>query len=387
MRAALNGSPELSLSRLICPRILAPNTDYIACVVPTFDLGRKAGLGIAITDSGTHRRHGPGAGMVARAAAGRAAPHGGAAGLPSLGVPHRSGRRFRIAGGAPAATAGAARARAPADRIGAPGFDLPPGLSLPATLEVEGALRPVLPTGTPDVMPPWPDNTLPAFQDELAAIVNAPGVAAELQPGADPLLAPPLYGDCYRGRRTVSATGRHRHRLARPAQPRSAPAQRRSLRHARRSRSTRRRSMASAWEQAGELQRANQRMRQLQMSMAVGNRLQARHFTPLSDEAAVRVNAPVLGRIGLSTTPGTSMLAHGQDHHRSQCGRSVRRCAASAASVARSRAAWRRRTRHARQRPGSRRWRTEAPACRCRRGSTWRPWARCPAHTRRRRRS
>ena len=28
--------------------------------------------------------------------------------------------------------------------------------------------------------------------------------------------------------------------------------------------------MASAWEQAGELQRANQRMRQLQLSMAVG---------------------------------------------------------------------------------------------------------------------
>ena len=48
---ALNGPPHLSLSRLVCPRILAPNTDYIACVVPTFELGRKAGLGLPIADT------------------------------------------------------------------------------------------------------------------------------------------------------------------------------------------------------------------------------------------------------------------------------------------------------------------------------------------------
>src|SRR5262249_58654171 len=42
---ALNGASELSLARLVCPRVLAPNTDYIACVVPTFELGRKAALG------------------------------------------------------------------------------------------------------------------------------------------------------------------------------------------------------------------------------------------------------------------------------------------------------------------------------------------------------
>ena len=43
--------PERSLSRLLCPRMLQPNTDYIACVVPTFELGRKAGLGEEIKDS------------------------------------------------------------------------------------------------------------------------------------------------------------------------------------------------------------------------------------------------------------------------------------------------------------------------------------------------
>src|SRR5262249_20245484 len=41
----------LSLSRLLCPRLLTANTDYIACVVPTFEVGRKAGLGLTITEA------------------------------------------------------------------------------------------------------------------------------------------------------------------------------------------------------------------------------------------------------------------------------------------------------------------------------------------------
>jgi hypothetical protein len=68
--------------------------------------------------------------------------------------------------------------------------------------------------------------------------------------------------------------------------------------------------MASAWEQAGEIQRANQRLRQLQISLVVGASLQAKHFTKLADEAMLRLSAPVLGRIGLSAQPGSkTMLA------------------------------------------------------------------------------
>jgi hypothetical protein len=309
VRNALNGSPDRSLSRLICPRILAPNTDYMACVVPTFDFGRRAGLGIAIQDKEL---------IVATALT----PAWSVAPLPAgqtpqpVVLPVYYHWEFRTGvGGDFASLAARLRPRpAPPDlgrrpfAIGAPGFDLPQGFPGAATLAVEGALRAMLPKNTPDVMPPWPANTLPGFQDKLAAIVNAPGVAAELQPGADPLLAPPLYGDCYRGRRTVAATGPTStvwlDQLNLDPRLRSAAAfgthviqeHQEAL-------------VASAWEQAGELQRANQRMRQLQMSMTVANRLQVRHFTRLNDDAAVRVNAPVLGRIGLSTTPGTSMLA------------------------------------------------------------------------------
>ena len=47
----IRSNPERSLSRLLCPRILQPNTNYIACVVPTFELGRRAGLGEEIKDT------------------------------------------------------------------------------------------------------------------------------------------------------------------------------------------------------------------------------------------------------------------------------------------------------------------------------------------------
>lgn len=44
-QAALGGSPSHSLSRIMCPRRLEPNTSYLAALVPAFDLGRSAGLG------------------------------------------------------------------------------------------------------------------------------------------------------------------------------------------------------------------------------------------------------------------------------------------------------------------------------------------------------
>ena len=33
--------PELSLSRLLCPRLLEPNTDYLACPVPAFEIDER----------------------------------------------------------------------------------------------------------------------------------------------------------------------------------------------------------------------------------------------------------------------------------------------------------------------------------------------------------
>jgi len=47
----LTDLPNQNLSRLICPRYLKPATHYIACLVPAFDVGRKTGLGMEITEA------------------------------------------------------------------------------------------------------------------------------------------------------------------------------------------------------------------------------------------------------------------------------------------------------------------------------------------------
>ena len=64
--------------------------------------------------------------------------------------------------------------------------------------------------------------------------------------------------------------------------------------------------MASAWEQAAEIQQVNQRMRQLQMSMAVGESLHARHLHRKSlqqEEMTLRFAAPAFSRIRVPSQP------------------------------------------------------------------------------------
>jgi hypothetical protein len=48
---------ERTISRLLCPRRLEPNTAYYACLVPTFAVGRKAGLGQSFTNEDEQALH------------------------------------------------------------------------------------------------------------------------------------------------------------------------------------------------------------------------------------------------------------------------------------------------------------------------------------------
>lgn len=47
IQSDLQGDPRRNISRLVCPRRLKPDTDYVACVVPAFEPGRLRGLGLA----------------------------------------------------------------------------------------------------------------------------------------------------------------------------------------------------------------------------------------------------------------------------------------------------------------------------------------------------
>jgi hypothetical protein len=46
LQAALNGTPDVAYSRIVCPRRFKPNAAYHAFLVPVFETGRLAGLGL-----------------------------------------------------------------------------------------------------------------------------------------------------------------------------------------------------------------------------------------------------------------------------------------------------------------------------------------------------
>src|SRR5262249_54757049 len=154
-----------------------------------------------------------------------------------------------------------------------------------------------------DTLEPWVEGIAGPFQQKLADIVSAPGQAAATDSAADPLLAPPLYGRWHALRAIVARTASAWLDQLNPHPPLRAPAAFRTSVVQEHQEAL----MASAWEQAADLARANQRLRQLQISLAVSQRLQARHFSPLIDEAAVRVGAPMLGRLRAAAGPAPTI--------------------------------------------------------------------------------
>lgn len=299
LKTSIQTRPERSLARLMCPRILQPNTDYIACVVPTFDLGRRTGLGEAITEAELTN-------ASALKPAWVLAPASVKVELP---VYHHW--RFRTGeGGDFESLVRLLRAVSAPEGLGTrpmevsrPGFKLPESFPGNARLALEGALRPMETEG----IAPWPEGTAGPFRTELARIVNEPGLAQARNPNSDPLLAPPLYGQWHAAENTVSGDDTAwfdelnldpRHRSVAAFGTRVVQEHQEAL-------------MAAAWEQAGDLERANQRMRQLQLSLAASTSLHARHFAQLSDEAMLRISAPLLARLrgGTAAQPDTRTMA------------------------------------------------------------------------------
>jgi len=295
--AALRGATELSLSRLVCPRRLDPDTAYIACVVPTFELGCKAGLGAAIAD-----------GEVTAADALKPswsithAPPAPPAGPADVQLPVYHQWRFRT--GSVGDFESLARALHPLPPpaglglrridVSHPGFALPSPIPAGATIDLEGALTPM---EAPDALPAWPAGIEASFKNALAPIVNAPGLAAIADPHADPLLAPPLYGRWYAAKSTVAPAAASwldeinlepRYRAIAALGTQVIQQEQEAL-------------MASAWEQAAELREANQRLRRLQLALVVGNVIHAKHFSALAPEAMMRVAAPAFGRLRTTT--------------------------------------------------------------------------------------
>ncbi|HTH49493.1 MAG TPA: hypothetical protein VMB21_18400 [Candidatus Limnocylindria bacterium] len=297
INSGLNGTPDISLSRLICPRALAPDTDYIACVVPAFEVGRKTGLGLAVTDidlpaaktglqpAWTIPATGPMADVLLPVYYYWEFRTGPLGDFESLALRLKTDLPLGILG-------------TKVVDISQPGFST--GLAAGTTIGMQGALQPLLPGNANATPPPWSDGPAPSFRQNLAPIISEPVKTQALT--APPVLAPPMYGRWHGAKtRTDPAVATWFEELNLDPRWRATAAL-----GTRVVQEHQEALMASAWDQAAELAKANQRLRQLQLSMAVGEVLHKKHFTPLSDERLLRVAAPAFGRI--MQAPGASLL-------------------------------------------------------------------------------
>jgi hypothetical protein len=286
LRNVLATRPELSVSRLLSPRLLKANTEYIACVVPAFESGRLAGLGSAPDVN------------AALTPAWKVGPN--APGSVTLPVYYswefRTGERedfesivARLQPRDFSDTVG----RRPMD-ISAPGFAVPqttPPTVIPPIM-LEGALQPVKAPRAP-----FPDDTTKVWQQKLQSIINVAGAGA-LDPNVEPVLGPPIYGRYYAGRNQIGSVQPPtwldelnldpRERVVAALGTRVIQAEQEEL-------------MAEAWDQAGEMAKVNQRMRQMQLSLEITSRLNARHVQRIDDDDTLwRFASPAQARMVMS---------------------------------------------------------------------------------------
>ena len=276
IEAQLAGNPERTVSRLLCSRVLQPDTQYLACVVPTFDLGCKAGLGHDITADDEAKL------LPAwkQAAA-------------SVELPVYYSWSFATgAGGDFQSLAMLLRARPLPPGIGVQPIDVSQSglaVDIPAgtTIPIAGALQPVGSSETG-----WPNAAVQKkWEDALRPVLNAP---ADVTVEQDPLLAPPLYGASQAKLQKLDSVFPARwfehlnlspeYRAIARLGTRVVQEQQEAL-------------MASAWEQAAQLQKVNQLLRQTQLGWRVAMSLHTRYIAKMDPGVGLQVLAPAQARM------------------------------------------------------------------------------------------
>lgn len=270
-------APDLTISRLLSPRRLVANRGYTAFVIPTFEVGRKAGLGQPVPpeQSGLDPAWGDGQDTfpVYYQWRFRTGTRGDFEYLVRQLVPRTLDARVGIRD----------------MDVQQPGLDLP-SITEPPALGLEGALKTVDTESTP-----WPDPS--EFQSALTELINLPEDAQQ-QAGHDPIVTPPLYGRWHAGTPRLGAEANPpwleelntdpRNRTAAGLGTRVVQDQQEQL-------------MASAWRQFGEITEANRRLVRAQLAREVGLSLHAR-LRKLDESRTLSFTAPVHARILASPT-------------------------------------------------------------------------------------
>ena len=284
LNAALNGDPATTVSRLIAPRQLEANQNYIACIVPTYRAGLNAALGLPVDDNDL-------------------APAWGADVAAPFTLPAYYVFRFQTGPDGDFASL-AEKIRPPAQKldagtrtmdVSAPGFGVAgvPG----ATLGLEGALRTVDNKSTP-----WPPAAQAVYEAQLRAALVPPAAG-------DPVLAPPTYGSAQSGAPLPAAGSAPiwlgelnldpRSRAAASAGSEIVKEQQEAL-------------VASAWDQWGEIQKANRLLRQAQLARQVATSMTERHLNRVAGDGKwLQITRPMHSRVRV-TLAGVTATVTGQ---------------------------------------------------------------------------
>jgi hypothetical protein len=284
VEAAFDAEPAAFRARLMCPRRLAPNRPWIACVVPTFEAGRVAGLAI-----------GPESDRVLSWETGES---GG------RDVPVYHSWRFRTgASGDFEALVRRLKPRELAGSVGRRNLDISdPGSGIPRApgivVSYQGAL--LSPAGEPLE---WDTDHRARLTDELRTRLNRQLARGEIpeQYSAlehDPVVGPPAYAAAQARARRVPAQGQlpvwfgelnteppHRVVAALGADV---------VRH------DQEELMAAAWDHAASVRDVNATLTAARLAYEVGTRVVARLGT-LSGERLVQLAAPAAPRLRSST--------------------------------------------------------------------------------------
>jgi hypothetical protein len=275
----LRQNPDLGYCRLMSPRHLEPNTGYHAFVIPTFEVGRLAGLGQAPPDN-----------------------------TPGLTVSWATGRTFPVyyswwfRTGTEGDFEQLVRALVPHDidsRVGVRLMDVQqPGFQLPPTTGQSGnvvGLEGVLLAPTTQHVPVAPGCSLPR---DLANEVNLPADAQDTGVGAgpqDPLISAPLYGRWHALVERGQPFTEHRNWINDlNTDPRFRTMAGMGTKVIQQNQED---YMKLAWEQIGDVLSVNRKIVFLQMAVKASEALYTRNLITLPAEQALALTAPAMRKV------------------------------------------------------------------------------------------
>ena len=271
----LASAPASVISRIICPRRLDPETSYIAFLVPAFEIGRQAGLGMDVSSATssepawTGKTPAPLRLPVYYQFPFHTSDQGDFESLVRRLTPTKLGANI---GQRPM-------------QVDAAAPDFP---SAGPPLGLEGALESLAVTPTK-----WNDPAKTAFQTALQALVNRNAPVVDDPSAPDPQLVPPLYGCWPAGVFSVSPGGTGwldglnldpRNRTESGMGTQVIQANLTAL-------------LASAWQQVAGVEQANALLRRGQLARGVLTMLHTQRFSIATSPTLLSLTAPVHSRL------------------------------------------------------------------------------------------